>query len=365
MADQDLLYKLAFNYIPNIGAVSVKNLISYCGGIKEVFSASKRQLINTPGIGESRANDFLKADPLKKAEQELKAIEGKDIELIFYLDKKYPARLKNYPDSPLLLYSKGKLELNAPRMVAIVGTRKVTTYGTLECEKIIEGLQEYNCTIVSGLAYGVDTIAHRHAVKCGMPTIGVLGNGMQSIYPAANRDLARKMLNNGGILSEYEMSQKPDRENFPKRNRIIAGMTDVVLIVESARKGGSMISAEYANNYNKDVFAIPGKTTDEFSEGCNHLIKTHKAHLCTSAEDIAYIMRWDKQAESKQLELLIELSPEEQDIIALIKEHPNIGLDSLHYKSTTPLAKLTSILLNLEFKGILKSLPGKKYILSR
>lgn len=365
MNDQDLLYKLAFTFIPNIGAVTAKNLISYCGGLEQVFRANKRKLINTPGIGESKAHDILTSNALQKAEAELKAIEGKDIKLVFYLDDNYPANLKHYPDSPIILYTKGIADMNAPRLVAIVGTRKVTSYGELQCEKLVEDLQQYNCTIVSGLAYGVDTIAHRQAVACDMPTLGVLGNGMNTFYPAVNRKLAQKMLERGGLISEYPMDTKPDRENFPRRNRVIAGMSDVVVVIESARKGGSMITAEFANSYNKDVFAYPGRTNDEFSEGCNHLIKAHKAHLCTSAEDIAYIMRWDKKAEPRQLKLLIDLTEDEQELYQLIRDNPNIGLDTLHYKSKKPLANISTMLLNMEFNGIIKSLPGKKYILSR
>ncbi len=365
MSDQQLLYKLAFTFIPNIGAVTAKNLISYCGGMEQVFRASKRKLSKTPGVGESRANEILNSNALEQAEKELKAIEGRDIKLVFYLDEDYPTNLKHYPDSPILLYTKGVADMNAPRMVAIVGTRKVTPYGEIQCENLVEGLHQYNCTIVSGLAYGVDTVAHRQAVECKLPTLGVLGNGMNMLYPAKNKKLAVKMLEQGGIITEYAMDTQPDRENFPKRNRVIAGMADVVVVIESARKGGSMITAEYANSYNKDVFAYPGRTNDEFSEGCNHLIKSHKAHLCTSAEDIAYIMRWDKTAEPRQMELIIELSEDEQKILELIKTNPNIGLDSLHYKSTFPLANITTMLLNMEFKGLVKSLPGKKYILSR
>ncbi len=364
MSDQQLLYKLAFNFIPNIGAVLAKNLISYCGGMEEVFRANKRTLLTVPGVGEKKAQDILNCDALGKAENELKSLKNKDINLIFYLDENYPEKLKHYPDSPILLYAKGDMDLNAQRMVAIVGTRKVTSYGIMECERLVEELMQYNCTIVSGLAYGVDTTAHRKAVQLGIPTIGVLGNGMNGIYPATNRKLATSMLPNGGVLSEYPMDTPPDRENFPKRNRVIAGLSDVILVIESARKGGSMITAEYANNYNKDVFAIPGRSNDEFSEGCNHLIKAHKAHLCTSAEDISYIMRWDKPEGGKQLQLIIELDPEEEPIVVLIKNNPNIGLDSLHYQSKVPLSNLTAILLNLEFKGVIKSLPGKKYILS-
>jgi len=366
MSDNLHLYKLAFNFIPNIGAVTAKNLISYCGGIEQVFSAKKKTLLSAPGIGEKRVLDILnsKKEALTKAESELKELEKKNIKLIFYLDDEYPEKLSHYPDAPLLLYAKGNLELNASRMVAIVGTRKVTAYGIMECERIVEELLPYNCTIVSGLAYGVDTVAHRKAVQLGMATIGILGHGINKIYPASNRKLASNMLSDGGILTEYSLETGPERENFPKRNRVIAGMCDVVLVVESARKGGSMITAEYANNYNKDVFAIPGRSNDEFSEGCNHLIKSHKAHLCTSADDISYIMRWDKPEESKQLQLIVELSPEEEPIIEILKENPNIGLDALHYKTKVPLGNLTSILLNLEFKGVLKSLPGKKYILA-
>ena len=260
---------------------------------------------------------------------------------------------------------KGNIKAEVPRMVAIVGTRKVTPYGQIQCENLVEGLKEYDCTIVSGLAYGVDTHAHRKSVELGIPTIGVLGNGMNTIYPAANHKLAEKMLDKGGVISEFQMNQKPDRENFPSRNRIIVGMCDVIIVVESARSGGSMISAEYANNYNKDVFAVPGRTTDTMSEGCNHLIKAHKAHLCTSSDDIAYIMRWDKESPANQMQLFVDLNEEEQVLVGLIRETPNIGLDTLHYKTKLPLGQITTTLLNLEFSGVVKPLPGKKYILTR
>lgn len=363
-ASEDLLYKLALNYIPNIGAVKAKDLVSYCGGIKEVFHTNKRKLMSIPGISDVRANDVLNSEALNKAEQEMKALEGKDIRLISYLDDNYPENLKHYPDSPLLLYCKGNMNLDAPRMVAIVGTRKITPYGIVQCQQLVEQLVQFECTIISGMAYGVDTHAHRNSLEMGIPTIGILGNGLNRVYPAANRKLAERMLETGGLISEFPLDAKPDRENFPMRNRIIAGMADVVIVVESALSGGSMITAEIANNYNKDVFAIPGKLTDEHSAGCNHLIKIHKAHLLTSADDISYIMRWDKQAEPRQLSLMIDLEPEEQEIVNILKANPNVGLDTLHYKTGIALATLTSLLLNLEFKGVLRSLPGKKYILS-
>ena len=365
MDEQYDLYKLAFNYIPGIGAVTAKILISYCGGIEAVFKASKKSLLAIPGIGEKKAHDILNNEALSKAEAELKAISGRGVKLRFYLDDDYPTRLKNYDDCPILLYCKGNIQAEAKRMVAIVGTRKITPYGQIQCANLVEGLKEYDCTVVSGLAYGVDTYAHRTAVELGMPTIGILGNGLNKIYPPANHKLAEKMLDKGGVISEFQMDQKPDRENFPSRNRIIVGMSDVIIVVESARSGGSMISAEYGNNYNKDVFAVPGRSSDPMSEGCNHLIKAHKAHLCTSADDIAYIMRWDKEAPSNQMQLFVDLTPEEKIIVDLIREIPNIGLDTLHYKTKLPLGQVTTILLNIEFKGVIKSLPGKKYILAR
>ena len=361
------LEKLALNFIPNIGAVTVKNLVSYCGGLKNVFTAKKSKLKSIPGVGEVRANDIVNGmqKALKSAEQELKKLEGTDIKVVFYLDDDYPVKLKPYADAPLALYTRGQMELNTSRFVAIVGTRKITPYGIIECEKLIEGLKAYDCTIISGLAYGVDTIAHRKSVELGIPTIGVLGNGINRIYPATNKSLSTKMQAKGGLISEYPLDAKPDRENFPKRNRVIAGMSEVVVIIESAKKGGSIITAEYANDYNKDVFAIPGRVGDQMSEGCNNLIKHHKAHLCTSAEDIAEIMRWDKATTGVQMELVMELEEDEISLMKFIKEEPKIGLDSLHYKTKIPLALLTTTLLNLEFKGLVKPLPGKKYILSR
>ena len=360
----DLLYKLAFNFIPNIGAVHAKNLISYCGGIRQVFESNMRTLTKVPGIGEKRAKDILENDALVRAENELDKLSKKDIDIMFYLDETYPQRLRAYHDAPLLLYTRGQMDLNHHRIVSIVGTRKITEYGTIQCERLIDELSAYDCLILSGLAYGVDTCAHRKAVELGTPTVGVLGHGIDQLYPAANRKLASKMMDKGGLISEYPLGTKPDRENFPRRNRVIAGLADAVIVIESAAKGGSMITAEFANEYSKDVFAVPGRISDEFSVGCNHLIKTHKAHLCTSAADIAYINRWDSEAAPRQMTLALELESNEQQVYDLVKTNPNIHLDTLFYKSKIPLADLTSLLLNLEFKGILKSLPGKKYILT-
>ena len=363
MTEVSLVYKLAFNFIPNIGAVNTKNLISYCGGTKEVFEAKKSFLLKIPGIGEKKVNDILKSDALRKAEKELKKIEEKKISVCFYLDENYPSRLKNFSDSPIILYTKGQEINTAERIVGIVGTRTPTQYGISECEKLIEALQKYKVTVISGLAYGIDTTAHRKSVELNCPTFGVLGQGLDSIYPSSNKLLAKKMMAKGGIISEFELGTKPDRENFPRRNRIIAGLSDALIVMESKIKGGSMITAEIANSYNKDVFAVPGKVTDPMSLGCNHLIKTHKAHLLHSADDIAYIMGWDKKEQFEQMTLPLDLSPEEKKIHDIINTGEQINIDTLAYKSLMKLSELNAVLLNLEFKGLIKSLPGKNYIL--
>lgn len=364
MHDEKIL-QLALNFIPNVGAVSVRSMVAYCGGLEALFGASQKKLEKVPGIGAFKAGSFLKHKKaaLKKAAHEYDVLLDQGIKVIYYLDEDYPAKLSHYQDAPLLLYVKGDIDLNYNRMVAIVGTRTPTTYGVTQCQKIVQGLQAYAAVIVSGLAYGIDTIAHRFCIKTGMPTIGVLGNGINKIYPSANRNLASKMVNSGAVISEFPLDTLPDREHFPKRNRIIAAMSDAVVVIESAEKGGSIITAEYANIYHKDVFAIPGKNDDAYSSGCNMLIKSHKAHLCSSAKDLAYIMRWQSDVPNHQMQLQLDLQPEEEEIFNLIKRDKIISLDTLIDSTMMSLPKLNAMLLNLEFKGLVKSIPGKNYIL--
>jgi len=364
MNNDDLFYKLAISFIPSIGAVHAKNLISYLGGVERIFKAKKSEILRIPGIGEKKYAAIVNSNALELAKKEMVIIEKHNINVISYLDPEYPQRLKQQNDCPLLLYTKGNIDLNPNRTVAIIGTRTPSAYGQFQCEKVAEEIQKYNATIISGLAYGIDTIAHRTACKNNKPTIGVLGNGLASIYPSSNYNLSQKMMTKGGLISEYPMNTLPERENFPKRNRIIASLADVIIVIESARKGGSFITAEFANNYSKDVFALPGKLTDKMSEGCNHLIKSHKAHLYSNVDDIAYINRWDTAPSIKQLSLIIDLNPNESKIIEIIKKRPNIGLDTIVYESQIQLSLLASLLINLEFKGLIKSLPGKKYVIN-
>lgn len=361
----ELLYQIALTKIPSVGAVTARNLVSYCGNAQYVFTTSKKELLKIPNVGERIADHILRKEVLQEAEKELQFIEKEQIKTFFYLDKNYPTRLKHYADSPVLLYFKGTSDLNHLRIVGVVGTRQPTPQGLALCEEIIEDLKKYNVLILSGLAYGIDGAAHRKAVELDIPTIGVLGHGFQTIYPPQHRTLAAKMTFNGGLLTEFPSGTQPDRERFPMRNRIIAGLCDALVVIETAIRGGSMITAYMANEYNKDVFAVPGKVKDKLSQGCNHLIKTHKAMLLENAADIAYVMRWEETDAPKliQQQLFVELEPQEKIIVNLLQETTEVGIDRLTYELQLPGSEMASLLLHLEFKGIVKSLPGKRYTL--
>ena len=362
---ENLLYKIAITKIPLVGAVTAKNLISYCGGVEAVFKANKKALTKIPGIGEQTADNILKQNVLKEAEKEYQFIEKNGIQPIFYLDKNFPRRLKPYNDCPVMLYYKGNADLNANRIIGIVGTRKPSAHGVAACEELVEGLKAYNPVIISGLAYGIDVTAHKKCVDLGIPTIGVLGHGLGQIYPHIHRNTAYEMVENGGLLSEYTSQVGPDREHFPMRNRIVAGLCDALIVVETAARGGSIITAQQANNYNKDVFAIPGRPKDKNSIGCNKLIKEHRANLYESPEDIAYVLHWEysEKGEPIQKKLFVDLTEKEKIIIDLLQEEDETGIDKLSFKSKIPNSEMASLLLELEFKGMLKTLPGKRYIL--
>ena len=362
---EDLLFKIAITKIAKVGPVTAKNLISYCGGISAVFQAKKRELLKIPGVGKTIVANLSSKNVLVEAEKELAFIEKNGIQPLFFLDQDYPHRLKNFPDSPILLYFKGNADINSQRIISIVGTRTPTVRGKAICEEIIEGLLPYNVLIVSGLAYGVDVLAHQKCVDLNIPTVGVLGHGLSRIYPQKHTKIAQQMTEVGGLLTEFSSHVEIEREHFPMRNRIIAGMCDALIVIETAEKGGSMISAHMANNYNKDVFAVPGRLNDKFSQGCNHLIKTHKASLIESAEDIAYIMRWDKKSSEKivQKSLFVELTEKEQQIVDLLKEVEDLSIDKLSQKTKLNSSKMAELMLDLEFKGLVKTLPGKRYVL--
>lgn len=364
--DENLKYKIAISLIPNIGDLRAKKLISYCGSAEAVFSEKKAALEKIPGIGEANAKAVLTQKVFERADEELKFIEKNKITPLFYLDKEYPKRLTHCEDSPVLLYFKGKANLNSEKIISIIGTREATDYGKQLCEKLIADLAPYNPIIVSGLAYGIDICAHRGAMDNNLTTVCGLGHGLDKIYPAVHRTYAEKMLENGGWLSDFTSGTTPDRENFPRRNRIVAGMSDATIVIESKIGGGSLITADIANSYNRDVFAFPGRVNDECSVGCNNLIKQNKAALIQSATDIIYIMGWEQKLKNApiQKQLFVELKPEEEILVNLLKEKESVNVDDICLFAKMPMSKVSSLLLTLEFSGIVKSLPGKRYRLN-
>jgi len=359
----DLKYKIGITLIPKIGSINAKKLIAYCGGVEAVFKEKKKALMKIPGIGEGIVKNILSQAVLNRVEEEIAFIEKHKIQPLFYTDKEYPQRLLQCEDGPVMLYYKGNKPLNQKRVLAMVGTRRATSYGRIICEKIVDGLAEKGVMIVSGLAYGIDSCAHRNALKHDIATVGVLGHGLDRIYPAENRNVAEKMISNGGLLTEFMSKTNPDRENFPKRNRIIAGISDATLVVESGKKGGAIITAEIAFSYNRDVFAVPGRVEDPYSKGCNLLIKSNKAAMVESVKDLEYILGWDdvKVEQNKSPELFVNLTNDEQKIFDVLKEKEDAGIDEIMIKSKLPVSKISGVLLNLEFKGLVLSLPGKRY----
>lgn len=363
-----MLNELALTMIKGIGDITIRNLISRFGTADEIFKAKKHQLELIPGIGSKTAESIIHHSSFERAEKELRFIEKYKIQPLFITSEAYPKRLRNCVDAPALLYFKGKANLNQQKVVAIVGTRNATLYGKVFCDELISGLQQHGILVVSGLAYGIDVAAHQVALHQQLPTIGVLGHGLDRIYPAVHRKIAEQMLANGGLLTEFPSETNPDRQNFPKRNRIIAGMADAVVVVEAAKTGGALITAEIANSYNKDVFAVPGRINDEFSDGCNFLIKTNRANMLTRAEDVEYIMGWfDGIAERKTLtpELPLNLNADEQKIVEAIKQAEAIAIDDLQIKLGMSQSKLAMTLLDLEMQSIIISLPGKIYRMNK
>ncbi len=358
-----LLYNIGITLIPGVGDVNGKKLIAYCGGAEAVFREKKRMLEKIPGIGTATIQSILKNNVLKRAESELAFIEKQGVKPLFFLDKDYPKRLLHCADSPMMLFYKGTVDLNPPRVVGIVGTRNATNYGKQFCDKLLEDLAEMGVITVSGLAYGIDSCAHRASLKSGVPTVGVLAHGLDRMYPAANKALSERMLENGALLTEFLSQTNPDKENFPRRNRIVAGMCDALIVVESAKRGGALITADIANSYNRDVFAVPGRVGDRFSEGCNFLVKSNRAALLESAADLRYIMRWDDKPSqaAAQTQLFREFSPDEEVIVNILRENNEAALDNIMIQSNMPSSKIAGLLLNLEFDGIVAALPGKRY----
>ena len=365
-ANHHKIHDLALNFTSGVGVVTLRNLVNHFGSSQAVLDAPEEKLRLVDGIGDkiSAAIRNSRSEAYERAEKELDFIKKHHIQLLTFSDQAYPRRLRECYDAPWILYYRGNADLNAGRIVSVVGSRKATHYGRNLCNELVETLAGYRVTVVSGLAYGIDSFAHQASVNHGIPTIGVLGHGLDQIYPASNRNLAKSMLENGGLLSEFSLNTKPERQNFPQRNRIIAGMADVIVVVEAAIQGGALITAEIANNYNRDVCAFPGNVNQEYSAGCNFLIKSHRAHLISRAKDLEYLMNWE-QIESKQkpvqIQMELSLSTNEKKVHELVRQHQKLSIDEISTKLNLAQSKLSITLLELEMKGLLISLPGKVF----
>ncbi len=358
-----ILHRIAITLIPGVGDVNAKKLIAWCGSAEAVFHEKRKALLKIPGMGETTVNSILGSRVLDRAERELAFIQRYRIKPLYFLDEGYPERLRHCMDGPVMLYLRGGANLNPMRVLSVVGTRRASAYGKAMTEKIIGGLEGQDVLIVSGLAYGIDTHAHRAALAAGLPTVGILAHGLDRIYPGANRKLAIRMQEQGGLLTEFLSETNPDRENFPRRNRIVAGMADATLVIESARKGGALITANIAHSYDRDVLAVPGRSSDDFSQGCNYLIKTNKAALVESADDIRYAMRWDEadRGNVRQAELFSDLTEEARMVHDILREHNDSSIDFLVMQSRLSNSRIAAVLLELEFSGLVKSMPGKMY----
>ena len=364
----DLLYQIALTQVPLIGYVHAKVLAEQLGSAEAIFKAKQQTLEKIDGIGPQKAESIKTFQHFSEAEKELLFIEKYKIQPLFLTDEAYPKRLLNCYDSPTLLYYRGTANVNEARIAAIIGTRSHTDYGKAVTEKLVQELAAEKVLIISGLAYGIDTLAHKAALQNGLPTVGVLGHGLDTLYPAANARLAKEMVAaGGGLLTEFRSGTKPDKHNFPTRNRIVAGLADATIVIETDLKGGSMITAELANSYNRDVFALPGKLTDAKSRGCNHLIKTNKAALLTSGADLLELMNWLPQPAAKtrvQRQLFIELTAEERTIVNLLTENETLPIDGLYLQSGLSTSTVAGALLSLELQGLVQSMPGKLYKLA-
>lgn len=359
----DLLYQIALTLVPNIGPVHTRALVEKFGDAKTVFSAKKKDLLTIENLGEVAVKSIKDFDEFIVAEHEIIFIEKYKIQPLFFNDKDYPQRLLHCYDAPALLYYRGNANLNAPKAISIIGTRDNTEYGKDMTERMVEELKEQQVLVVSGLAFGIDVAAHKAALKQKLNTVGVLAHGLDIMYPSQHKTLAKEMIHQGGLLTEFRKGMKADKHNFPKRNRVVAGMTDATIVIETAVKGGSMITASLANSYNRDVFAVPGRVNDSRSEGCNYLIKNNRAILLTDAQQLMESMGWEKKKTKRniQKELFIELSNDEQIIAAILKQKDAVHIDELYLKSGLSSSTVAAAILNMELQNAITSLPGKMY----
>jgi len=363
MSDQDLFYLLALVKVDGVGDIMAKKLLTHFGSAEAIFSTKPNQIAAIDGVGSVLMRNLKDKSIFEKANQELQFIKSNNIRVSFFQDESYPERLKHCIDSPVLIFTAGNIKLENKKIISIVGTRQITSYGTEFCKKLIEDLALLDPIIVSGFAYGVDIVAHQLAMDYNLQTIGVLAHGLNQIYPRTHKKYVAKMEENGGFITEFWSSSNPDKEKFVRRNRIVAGMTEATIVIESADRGGSLITANLANDYNRDVFAVPGRVTDKYSQGCNNLIKTQKANVLSSAADLIYMLNWDIENKAKPVQklLFVELEPDEQKVYDFLLKSGKELMDIIALQCDFPIYKISGLLLNMELKGVIRPLPGKLF----
>lgn len=373
MNDTDtLLHEVALTLFPNIGPQLTRQLMSYGSSAKNVLHLPPGKLRKIPGVGPATVAVLTGAErskALNQAETAVRKAEKEGVQLLFYTSKRFPARLKQLPDAPTLLYYQGTADLNQPKTLAIVGTRQATDYGREQTERLIKGVAFHRPLIVSGLAYGIDIAAHRAALQEGLETVGVMATGLDVLYPSIHRKTAEKMLSQGGLLTEFAFGTPPDKYNFPSRNRIIAGLSDGTVVIEAARKGGALITADLAQGYHREVLAVPGPLGSPASEGCHELIKANKAALYSEPKDVEELLNWDAalhlngKFRGPTIYDPTDFSAEEFQLVAVLQGSPSREehLDNLAWKAQLPVHAVASLLLTLEFRSVVKALPGKRF----
>lgn len=363
MSDQELFYLLALLKVDGVGDILAKRLLLHCGSAGAFFKTKTNQLAAIDGIGSVLLKNVKDKTVFEKANAELEFIKANAIKVSFFQEEQYPERLKHCFDAPVLIFSAGNIDLKNRKIISIVGTRQITSYGLEFCRTLLEDLAPLDPVIVSGFAYGVDIVAHQFAMDNNLQTIGVLAHGLNQVYPKAHKKYIARMEEKGGFITEFWSSSNPDRENFVRRNRIVAGISEATIVIESADRGGSLITAHFANEYNRDVFAVPGRVTDVYSKGCNDLIKTQKANVLTSAADLIYMLNWDIENKAKpiQRQLFVALDAEEQNIYDFLIKNGKEVLDIIALRCDFPVYKISGILLKMELKGVIRPLPGKLF----
>lgn len=365
MQEQELLALLALKKAPLVGDIMAKKLLREFGSAQDVFAQNVKDIAAIDGLGDKKASFIKHKETLfDKAKKELEFIHANQIKCKVYNQDDYPERLKYCIDSPIVFFEKGAIDYSNPYFLSIVGTRQITSTGAAFLEKFMNEIAPLDPVIVSGYAYGVDILAHKMAIELGLQTIAVMAHGLNQTYPRNHSAHNEDLMKNGGFITDFWHTDTFDRKNFLGRNRIIAGMSEATVVIESASKGGSLVTADFANGYNREVFAVPGRVNDKYSIGCNELIKQAKAHMLTKTADIPYILGWKERDIAVQKQLFVELNELEKRVFQFLKKRDKELLDIIALEMELPVHQLASVLMSMELKGVVQPLPGKLFTLA-